>query len=226
MNSEYSEYGYDDIPDCGVGYCNFELKLKENFNHFIALQKILESTYQEWRGCGSYLMNGSTLKYDLMSHPKQRNLFEVSKGSNKVFEIGVHGAHSAFIMAIANPKIKIKCVDICEYSHVEKCVEYLKACDLAVDIELVKGSSPEILQSLDLGMFDGLDMVHIDGNHCANAIKAELQYVKDNAKNDMYVVFDDYDSSNIPNLVHSDSQLKVIDIPNCPHRNCVTRFYV
>ena len=219
MTEEYTKHGIDLLPNDLFG-----TTLKSNFHHFVALQKILESTYDEWKGCGSYLMNGSTLNYDIGSYPKQINLFSVSSGVTNVLEIGVHGGHSLLIMLLANPNTVITCIDICEYSHVEKCVHYLNS-QFNNQITLIKGSSPEILSKLDTTIFNNLDMVHIDGNHCAQAIEDELEFVKNNATKTLYVIFDDYDSSNIPNLIRKNQMLEILDIPNCPHRNCVTRLH-
>jgi hypothetical protein len=218
MTEKYIQYGYNNVPSDDFGRI-----LKDNFHHFVELQEILKTSYNEWRGCGSYLMDGTNLQYDINSHPKQVNLYSLSLDKYNAFEIGVHGGHSLLIMLLANPKMKIQCVDICEYSHVEKCIDYLNK-SFNNQISFIKGSSRDVLSKVDVSNFNKLEIAHIDGNHCMYAIQSELAFIENNINHQIYIVFDDYDSSNIPNIIRTNDKLEIINVPNCPHRNCITKY--
>ena len=43
---------------------------------------------------------------------KQKLLFDLSKKSKTILEIGVYMGHSLLIILLANPKAKITCIDI------------------------------------------------------------------------------------------------------------------
>lgn len=216
MNDEYKQYGYESVPDSEYGKV-----LKDNFKTFIQLQKIIETNYHEWRGCGSYLMNGGDLFYDSATYDKQEKLFEVSKQCKNFFEVGVHAGHSLFLMLLANPEAKIWCVDLCEYSHVEKCIDYLNSV-YDNKITFIKGGSPQALEMIPDEVFSQIDLFHIDGAHDTTIICKEIEYINKLYKKGSYVVFDDFDAANISDITRQ-FNLNPVYLANCQYRNLITQ---
>lgn len=51
--------------------------LYQNFHHFINLQKIANTTIDQWRGCGGYMMDGQNIGYHKKLYPKQKLFFDI-----------------------------------------------------------------------------------------------------------------------------------------------------
>ena len=202
----------------------FGPKLLENFHHFENLQKLLEPTISQWRGCGSYMMNGQTLNYESSMYGKQCNLYDRAKSATHALEIGVHGGHSLMIMLLANPDLVITCIDICVWSHTEKCVEYLNGA-FGNRVTLHKGATLDVLPSI-LAQQENWDLAHIDGTHEIDVIRQEFSMVKTRLVKDAIVIFDDYSTPGLAHEIHNvwSASLGVIDIPNCLWPHCVTRY--
>lgn len=209
-------YGIDNIP---LNH-EFGIVLKENFHHFVSLQKIMEGTINEWYGCGSYLIDGRSLDYTNVMYDKQRVLYEESKNAKSVLEIGVHGGHSLLIMLLANPKLNIDCIDICMYTHTIHCIEYLKKTFTEADIKLHVGSSLDVLPKLNLN----IDIAHIDGAHEIDFIEKEVSYILNYVSKGSKIIFDDCDTQFLLDYIHTkwNDKLKLTYISNCNWANCIT----
>ena len=186
--------------------------------HFNQIKAIIEPTFDEWKSAGSYLMNGHSLEYEASMLEKQLLLFKAAKNAKHVLEIGVHAGHSLLIMLLANPDVRIDCIDICQWSHTEKCVEYLNRV-FENRVTLHKGESLTVLPTLT-GMFD---MIHVDGAHDPDIIRREVEQVSRMATLDSVYVFDDYDMNGICDYIHS--EFKNVYVPSnwCPWRNCIAK---
>lgn len=195
----------------------------KNIHHFEHLQEILSKTQHEWIGCGSYLMNGHTLNYCVDMFEKQCLLYDICKNINHVLEIGVHGGHSLFIMLLANPKLKITCIDLCEFSHVQDCLLYLSSIFTECTIQFYKGSSIDILPNITDNLIKNkIDFSHIDGNHDCNIIKMEMDIILNILEKNNFILFDDI-SGYLYNIITNEPKLKIIKIPQCVYANCLTQ---
>lgn len=206
------DYGLSKLSKHNDEYANV---LKQNFHHFVKLQEMLAPT-KEWLGCGSYLFDGRDLSYHEGMHPKQLLLYNLAKEAKEAMEIGVHVGHSLLIMLIANPNLKILANDICWWAHTEKCVAYLNE-HFGNRIEFVKDSSLDFLERLKPSNWD---LIHIDGDHRAEYVQKELRLLKHLAKSGTNVVFDDYDCVS---GIMDNSIVTIVNIPDCPWRNCLTK---
>lgn len=190
--------------------------LHANFRHFEALQKIMATTHDLWKGCGSYLMGPASLDYDPSTYEKQVLLYDQASRTNNILEIGVHGGHSLLIMLLANPQARITCIDICEWDHTEKCVAYLNSA-FNDRIVFVKGSSIDVLPLVTAKF----NLIHVDGDHGAEAVRVEGAECHRLSSPETVFVFDDLDSGAGEGLRAHADKYAVIFAPNCPWRNCL-----
>jgi predicted O-methyltransferase YrrM len=189
-----------------------------NVTHFKALVDIMFERAHEWAGCGTYLIAPPNMReYNPTMKAKQELLFETAKKATTAFEIGVHGAHSIFIMLLANPNMNITCVDICHWTHVEKCVKYLNE-HFGNKITLIKGDSMHVLSGIE-GTFD---LIHVDGDHSYAAGKNDLEHAYRLSTKDTAFIFDDYDSPATQPL-KDDPRFVIHTVPECSWTNCLAR---
>ena len=71
--------------------CEFARVLLDNFHHFVNINSVLNGRI--WRGCGSYLFDGQTYKYQRETLKKQEALYNVGKKCSNILEIGVYLGH-------------------------------------------------------------------------------------------------------------------------------------
>lgn len=137
---------------------------------------------------GSYLIDGvNGYTYDLEMYPKQLLLYETAKNINSALEIGVYMGHSLLIMLLANPKLKILCIDSAKELS-GKCINIIKNYFPEAEIEFIPGNSLDILPNLE----KKFDFFHIDGGHSVYNAVHEFNYCKrlSNNKN-IKLIFDD-----------------------------------
>jgi spermidine synthase len=153
-------------------------------------QKIYkECNYQFNMGCGSYLFDGIEYKYQIETYPKQKLLYDVAKEVSSVLEIGVYMGHSLLIMLLANPNLKITCIDI-DDKFSDPAVRLLQENFKSADINFIHSDSLKVLPNLK----DKFDLFHIDGFHDHNTIAQEFTYCKNLAKSKtIKVILDDVD---------------------------------
>jgi hypothetical protein len=198
---------------------DFYKVLHKNWCHVEKLGEIMDATIQEWKGCGSYMIDGQSTRYQPSFYDKQEILWEHTLDKNNVLEIGVHGCHSLLIMLLANPKLCITAVDPCYFSHTEKCVAYLQTQFPESIITLIKMKGQDFLPLCKKGQFD---LIHLDGEHEYEPFKKEFVFVTTQLTPSVLVI-DDYDNPNIYKVLKEE---KVV--PNCissyPFRNATITF--
>jgi hypothetical protein len=160
------------------------------------VEDIFEEIYDECgsrfvSGCGSYLFDGQSYKYDARLLDKQRSLYNAIRDNNvkTVLEIGVYMGHSLLLMLLANPKLRIIAVDISETYTYPAC-EVLRRYFPDAHIKFIKGNSKEVLKDLD-GSFD---LIHIDSEHSIEVAKQEYELCQNLSHASTIIVFDDYDN--------------------------------
>ena len=90
--------------------CEFLSKMIENYTTFADL---LESNFE--KNIGSYLTDGKTNVYDSTKYNKQKLLFDAAKNAKEALIIGDYRGHISFIMLLANPELKITCIEKNDY---------------------------------------------------------------------------------------------------------------
>lgn len=195
--------------------------LREGFRHFEALQTIMEPTAADWRPCGSYLMGPASMDYDPSTLPKQAAYFRAvadmaDRGRHSVLEIGVHGGHSVLLALLADPACRVTCVDLCAWPHTAECVAYLQAA-FPGRVVLLRGDSAAVLPMMQADF----DLVHVDGDHGARAVRRDVEHALRLARPDATFVIDDYHVDGVPEVVHD--LLEPLAVPECPWANCLAR---
>ena len=136
---------------------------------------------------GSYLFNGHRYEYDISTYPKQQLLFHKAQNATRILEIGVYMGHSILIMLLANPKLKITCVDI-DATFSKPATDVLKEYFPEAEINFLCGDSLAILPTIQ----SKFDLFHIDGCHDNDFITKEFEYCKGLTGGAiMNVIFDD-----------------------------------
>jgi hypothetical protein len=146
--------------------------------------------YKFWKGCGSYLFDGQNYQYQEATYPKQELLYNSVKNVSTVLEIGTYMGHSLLIMLLANPNLKITCIDISEEYTLPSVTVLNKYFNNA--ITFIKNDSISFLQSTD----QTFDFFHVDGHHENEYIRNEFNLIKtknNRSDNILQIIFDDQD---------------------------------
>ena len=146
--------------------------------------------YKFWKGCGSYLFDGQNYQYQEATYPKQELLYNSVKNVSTVLEIGTYMGHSLLIMLLANPNLKITCIDISEEYTLPSVTVLNKYFNNA--ITFIKNDSISFLQSTD----KTFDFFHVDGHHENEYIRNEFNLIKtknNRSDNILQIIFDDQD---------------------------------
>jgi hypothetical protein len=193
------------------------IKLLDNFHHFEALFFALGGQWQP--GWGSYLFDGQSYSYQEETLRKQEELYRYSMCAKNALEIGVYVGHSLLLMLLANPDLKITCIDN-DDKFAKKAVIYLNE-QFNNRITFIHDDALKALETLSA---DEFDLIHIDADHNDEAVLAQFHASCRVAKKNATVIFDDYDAvgKTIDGLL-SANVLQHVKTPECLWRNCVTR---
>ena len=141
---------------------------------------------------------------------KRNRLFDLSKKCSNVFEVGVNGGHSAFLMLESNPELKYIGNDICAFYPPEpRCHPEIY---VPVAFDTLKDLFPgrvttitgdcliELPKYAERNNFQHIDLLHLDGHKqkYPRDFFALLPCLKKNA----YVVFDDTQQEFVQSLVN------------------------
>jgi predicted O-methyltransferase YrrM len=118
--------------------------------------------------------------------PKRQNIILASQNSKNALEIGFNSGFSALLILIANPTIKLTCVDIGHHRYTIPCFQQLKK-DFGDRIELLIGDSREVVPTIN----DTFDLVHIDGGHSLNVAEKDITNTYNLLNNNAIIVMDD-----------------------------------
>jgi hypothetical protein len=192
-------------------------KLLNNKHIFYEIYDKCNKTFEN--GCGSYLFNGIDYKYDKDTYEKQELLYELSKTATNILEIGTYMGHSLLIMLLANPNLKIICIDIDDTYTLPAITVLNKYFNNA--ITFIHNDSLKALKDIN----SKFDFFHIDGLHDNNYITQEfltISNINNNPNNILRVLFDDQIIlQHLQNQI--DTKLNVIKkikpICNCPWNN-------
>lgn len=168
---------------------NFKKKLSIIKFHFNKIYLLNNKKHHP--GCGSYLFNGAKYEYQKSMYGKQKLLYNLSKDSTHILEIGVYMGHSMLIMLLANPRMNITCIDI-DPTYAVPSVNYLKRKFPKAKINLVINDSVKALKKIN----KKFDIIHIDGDHTMEKIYKEILFSldKSNKHNEVRLLFDDIES--------------------------------
>lgn len=143
---------------------------------------------------GNIFMEHETSVYSNKYIDKVKNIctLVLNKNITNVMEIGFNSGFSALLMLIANPNLKITCVDICEHTYTIKCFNELKK-TFGDRINLVIGDSSKTLPYLN----NTFDLIHIDGCHSVSIAEHDIINSMRMCKQGTIVIMDDYEFEHI-----------------------------
>lgn len=191
----------------------FSQKILESQDIFFEIYKVCNNKFDF--GVGSYLFDGKTYDYCEKMFQKQILLYKVAKESEKVLEIGTYMGHSLFIMLLANPNLKITCVDI-DSTFTKPAVELLNKI-FETNILFLEGNSLDVLNYIE----GDYDLFHIDGTHKIDFVQEEFNLCTKLTSTDTFkVVFDDYGTVQQMGKIISD-EYKILEYikPDCEWNN-------
>lgn len=172
---------------------------------------------------GSYLFNGKEYRYYINMYDKQKLLFDTCKNINTALEIGTYMGHSLMLMLIANPKLKITCIDI-DPTYSAPATSFLQTCFPESEINFICGNSTDVLPTIK----NSFDFFHIDGKHHNKIITEEFFMCKSlNNGEEMQVIFDDSIDCQ-PLLLHIRENYSVLEdkTPGCEWTNTYMRIKI
>jgi len=166
-------------------------------------------------GTGSYLFDGRNYEYCDKMFKKQVLLFDKVKNIDSVLEIGSYMGHSAFIMLLSNPNLKITCIDI-DDTYSQPSINLLNEI-FDSRVTFIKGDSLSVLNTLT----EKFDFFHIDGAHTIDYVRREFDLCKNLSSSDiMEVIFDDYDNvTEMNSFIERNHKILEQSTPNCDWRN-------
>ena len=104
---------------------------------------------------------------------KQLNLISAARNASNALEIGFNAGHSALLMLLANPDLKLTCFDDLSHKYSQKCFDYLKY-NFRDRITLVAGNSTDTVPKHNSTTPSEYDLIHIDGSHVPEIAEADL----------------------------------------------------
>ena len=191
--------------------------------HKYIFDEIYEAcNFKFWKGCGSYLFNGTTYEYCELMYKKQELLFNSVKTAENVLEIGTYMGHSILIMLLSNPKLKITCIDISDtYTHPAVTILNKYFNNAITFIHKDSLSALKILNDNNCKF----DFFHIDGLHDNYYIEQEFKIVEklnNNILNNniLKILFDDQDCLiGVQNNINNKYKVIKQIIPECKWNN-------
>jgi hypothetical protein len=164
----------------------FSAKLASRGDLFASIYEHCGGSFR--RGCGSYLFDGQTYSYCPLMYHKQRLFYQeaLPPKTSSLLEIGVYMGHSLLLALLANPEMRITCIDNSD-EFAKPAVACLRTAFPNARIHFIHADSVAGLTELESQQFD---LVHIDGSHKMEKVEEELQLVQTRfgAKR---IVFDD-----------------------------------
>jgi spermidine synthase len=193
----------------------FTNRLYEKWHIFYEIYEACKNEFT--KGCGSYLFDGTTYKYCPLMYEKQELLYNCAKKAKNVLEIGSYVGHSLFIMLLANPDLKITCIDI-EDQFTKPAVDVLNK-HFNNAIRFIHADSLTALDSLQ----ERYDFFHVDGYHEDTYITKEflkLKTMNNNPDNIMRILFDDEGCLRpLQNFIFMNHHVLNVVKPRCPWAN-------
>jgi predicted O-methyltransferase YrrM len=157
--------------------CEYLNKLVHNYDIF---NKLFQSCHHVmWQGMPSYLFDGYCYTYSNSLYEKQKKLFDIAKKSKYVLEVGSYMSHSLFIMLLANPSIKITCIDIDDTYSISsiKVLENM----FSTTINFIKGDYKNVIPLLN----EKYDLIHFDTSNSIDDIKSQFNLITTSHLNEL-----------------------------------------
>lgn len=146
---------------------------------------------------GNIFSKNQTLEQYEPFYAKQRNLAVIAQHADTALEIGFNAGFSSLLMLMANPALRLTCVDIGSHAYVLPCFEFIRA-RFPGRIDLLVGNSVHVLK--DLRDTKRFDLVHIDGCHDPIVAQQDIDNSVALASDAGVIVMDDTDDRGLCSL--------------------------
>ena len=175
----------------------------EKMNSFLKENdEILEGGCMYEHGYSSCIISNYSLN-------KQLNLYDLSKNSENILEIGFNLGNSALLFLLSNSKSKIICFDICIHKYVKLCFNYLDEL-FPNRLQLIEGDSTNTVPLFYEKKYDNyFDLIHIDGGHHEHIARQDFLNTYPMAKR--LIIFDDDWLSHLNNLIQTYIQKNIVE---------------
>jgi hypothetical protein len=161
--------------------------------HLDRLLEIIKQCVERLEGNIFYIHHELNLNHDFYADflPKRRALALLSIMNSRIMEIGFNSGFSALLMLVANPDLKLTCIDICHHRYTKPCYEYLRSV-FGDRIELIDSNSLTAFPLLARRQID-YDAYIIDGGHGVDVAEADITNVISFGRRGSIICFDDSD---------------------------------
>lgn len=138
---------------------------------------------------------------------KRLNVLNTSRAATNVLEIGFNAGHSALLILLASPNLKLTVIDLFDHSYTQDCFDYLSSV-FPGRLVSIEGSSVERLGELGEATFD---FIHFDGGKDAT-ISEDLCLSQRIVKRDHLLVIDDTQNVELDRIVSKKELEGVIEM--------------
>jgi hypothetical protein len=170
-----------------------------NNPHMMSIQSILRMVGE--RVEGNFICDISPDNFTISQNlDKIANLQVLSRGKNKICEIGVNACHSLLIMLLENPNAEYLLFDLNYHKYTEPCIQYIKSSFPKAKITIIYGNSVETVKKYietHIEELNTYDLCHIDGGHTDDILSNDFYNIKLLSKASSPVIFDDSNYENI-----------------------------
>lgn len=139
---------------------------------------------------------------DEANRAKIFNLMRLAQDSERVCEIGVNAGHSLLLMVSSNPSAEYTVFDLGAHGYTRPCVEYIKQQYPDTHIREFYGDTKITLpEHIAYNLPYEFDFIHVDGGHDTHTVVNDFNYSRLLLFPHGVVAFDDYNYSNIKEVL-------------------------
>jgi len=196
---------------------------QDNWHKFELLDEIVKQSGELIEGDCTHQHHNILIKPEELK-PKQLNIISAAIKATEALEIGFNAGHSALLMLLANPNLKLKCFDTCEHKYTKKCYYYLKLL-FGSRIEMIVGNSTTTIPAYHTDHPSSTyDLIHIDGSHALADAEADLMNCYPLLNLLGTLIWDDVQCEHLNNLIEHNRvngrliEYKIHPTPLYPHR--------
>ena len=148
---------------------------------------------------------------------KREYLRRCMSGVQSVLEVGFNAGHSAAIMLLENPEVRITAVDIGSHAYSRPCADVL-AREFGGRLRFLWGDSRTVLEASEGLAARDFDLVHIDGGHGDDVFAHDLGWWLETSNPGGLLLVDDVYAPNLERRIHIElemGRIRTID-PHLP----------
>ena len=153
---------------------------------------------------------------------KIQNLKYLSKGKQRICEIGINAGHSLVLMLEQNDEAEYFLFDLNNHKYTEPCLEFISKQFPNTKIQKYFGDSKVTINDfvkIHSEYENTFDLIHIDGGHDLPEIISDFETTKKLATTDCIFIFDDYNYPTIKSFI--DYKISINEIEKVIDENLI-----